>query len=52
MDFTGSVNRMRFDMLAGSAYGKVVADVEKALGEAGGRRVRWTRLCWLVAVQG
>ncbi|GAC97887.1 hypothetical protein PHSY_005475 [Pseudozyma hubeiensis SY62] len=35
MDFTGSVNRMRFDMLAGAAYAKVVADVEKALGEAG-----------------
>ncbi|SPO29871.1 related to SSZ1 - regulator protein involved in pleiotropic drug resistance [Ustilago trichophora] len=35
VDFTGSVNRMRFDMLAGAAYGKVVAGVEKALKEAG-----------------
>lgn len=34
MDFTGSVNRMRFDMLAGAAYGKVVGGVEKALKEA------------------
>lgn len=35
VDFTGSVNRMRFDMLAGAAYGKVVGGVEKALAEAG-----------------
>ena len=35
MDFTGSVNRMRFDMLAGAAYGKVVAGVEKVLKEGG-----------------
>ncbi|SOV01900.1 related to SSZ1 - regulator protein involved in pleiotropic drug resistance [Ustilago sp. UG-2017a] len=35
IDFTGSVNRMRFDMLAGSAYGKVVAGIEKVLKEAG-----------------
>lgn len=35
VDFTGSVNRMRFDMLAGAAYGKVVAGVEKALQDAG-----------------
>ncbi|TKY88000.1 hypothetical protein EX895_003096 [Sporisorium graminicola] len=35
VDFTGSVNRMRFDMLAGAAYGKVVAGVEKALAQAG-----------------
>ncbi|PWZ03466.1 actin-like ATPase domain-containing protein [Testicularia cyperi] len=35
IDFTGSVNRMRFDMLAGGAYAKVIANVEKALAEAG-----------------
>ncbi|EPQ27054.1 uncharacterized protein PFL1_05338 [Pseudozyma flocculosa PF-1] len=34
IDFTGSVNRMRFDMLAGPSYGKVAATVEKALQQA------------------
>ncbi|SNX87434.1 related to SSZ1 - regulator protein involved in pleiotropic drug resistance [Melanopsichium pennsylvanicum] len=35
VDFTGSVNRMRFDMLAGPAFGKVVANVEECLNQAG-----------------
>ncbi|EST07174.1 Heat shock protein 70 family [Kalmanozyma brasiliensis GHG001] len=35
MDFTGSVNRMRFDMLAGATFGKVVAGVEAVLKEGG-----------------
>ncbi|GAC75364.1 U1 snRNP component [Moesziomyces antarcticus T-34] len=34
IDFTGTVNRMRFDMLAGPAFGKVVAAVEKVLAQA------------------
>ncbi|KAN0063773.1 Hsp70 protein that interacts with Zuo1p [Thecaphora frezii] len=34
IDFTGSVNRMRFDMLAGPSYAKVVGAVEKALEQA------------------
>lgn len=35
MDFTGSVNRMRFDMLAGPTYSKVVSNLEKVLKQAG-----------------
>ncbi|KAM0752239.1 actin-like ATPase domain-containing protein [Meredithblackwellia eburnea MCA 4105] len=34
LDFHGSVNRMRFDLLAGGVYDKVVAVVEKALSDA------------------
>ena len=34
IDFTGSINRMRFDMLAGASYAKIVANVEKALAQA------------------
>jgi heat shock protein 1/8 len=34
MDFHGSINRTRFDLLAGAIYGRIVALVEKALKEA------------------
>lgn len=34
IDFSGSINRMRLDLLAGPVYGKVVKKVEEALKEA------------------
>ncbi|CAO1616350.1 unnamed protein product [Sympodiomycopsis kandeliae] len=35
VDFSGSINRMRLDLLAGPVYGKVVKTVEEALKKAG-----------------
>lgn len=34
MDFHGSINRTRFDLLASSLYSRIVSTVEKALAEA------------------
>lgn len=34
LDFHGTVNRMRFDLLAASVYARIVAQVEKALEQA------------------
>lgn len=35
LDFHGTVNRMRFDLLAASVYARIVAQVEKAVSQAG-----------------
>ncbi|BGP47858.1 Hsp70 protein that interacts with Zuo1p [Rhodotorula kratochvilovae] len=35
LDFHGTINRMRFDLLAASVYARIVAQVEKAVAEAG-----------------
>ncbi|KAH6904660.1 dnaK-type molecular chaperone bipA [Coprinopsis sp. MPI-PUGE-AT-0042] len=35
MDFTGSINRMRFDMVASTIYGKIAESVVSLLAEAG-----------------